>query len=56
MLDDGVTDGDGSDVVTNQITGMVDALATFNTARSDQAQGLSYGNFIGDQQRVELPR
>ena len=47
MLDDGVTDGDGSDVVTNQITGMVDALATFNTARSDQAQGLSYGNFIG---------
>ena len=47
MLDDGVTDGDGSDVVTNLATGQIDVFATFGTPRNDQAQGLSYSNFIG---------
>jgi hypothetical protein len=47
MLDDGVTDGDGSDVVTNSATGQIDVFATFGTPRNDQAQGLSYSNFIG---------
>jgi hypothetical protein len=47
MLDDGVTDGDGSDVVTNAATGQIDVFATFGTPRPDQAQGLSYSNFIG---------
>jgi len=45
MLDDGSTDGDGSDVLTNN--GVIDALATFGTPRSDQAFGLAYSNFIG---------
>ena len=45
MLDDGTTDGDGSDVITNS-TG-IDVFATFGTPRSDQAYGLSYSNFIG---------
>lgn len=47
MLDDGSTDGDGSDVVTNQVTGQIDVFATFGTARSDQAYNLAYSNFIG---------
>jgi Concanavalin A-like lectin/glucanases superfamily/Immunoglobulin domain len=47
MLDDGTTDGDGSDVVTNQATGQIDVFATFGTARDDQAYGLAYSNFIG---------
>ncbi len=47
MLDDGSTDSNGSDVVTNSATGQIDVNATFNTARSDQAHGLAYGNFIG---------
>ena len=47
MLDDGTTDSDGSDVVTNKATGQLDVFATFNTARGDQAHGLSYGSFIG---------
>jgi hypothetical protein len=47
MLDDGTTDADGSDVVTNAATGQIDAVATFSTARSDQAHGLAYGAFIG---------
>ncbi len=47
MLDDGTTDADGSDVVTNQFTGQIDVFATFDTARNDQAHGLAYGAFIG---------
>ena len=47
MLDDGTTDGDGSDVVTNSTTGQIDVFATFGTPRSDQAHGLAYSNFIG---------
>jgi len=47
MLDDGTTDSDGSDVVTNPATGQIDVYATFETARSDQAHGLAYGSFIG---------
>ncbi len=47
MFDDGTTDGDGSDVVTNSSTKQIDVNATFNTARNDQAHGLAYGNFIG---------
>ncbi len=47
MLDDGTTDGDGSDVVTNAATGQIDVWATFGTPRSDQAYGLAYSNFIG---------
>ncbi|MGH7972608.1 MAG: immunoglobulin domain-containing protein, partial [Limisphaerales bacterium] len=47
MLDDGTTDGNGSDVVTNQSTGQIDVAATFNTARNDQAHGLAYGTYIG---------
>lgn len=47
MLDDGTTDGDGSDVITNSATGQIDVFATFNTARSDQAHGLAYGAYIG---------
>ncbi len=47
MLDDGTTDSDGSDVVTNPATGQIDAIATFETARSDQAHGLAYGAVIG---------
>ena len=47
LLDDGTTDGDGSDVVTNSATGKIDAFATFGTARNDQAFGLAYSNFIG---------
>jgi hypothetical protein len=45
MLDDGSTDGDGSDVVTN--SSGVDVFATFGTPRSDQAYNLAYSNFIG---------
>ena len=47
MLDDGTTDADGSDVVTNKTTGQIDVYATFETARSDQPHGLAYGAFIG---------
>lgn len=47
MLDDGTTDSDGSDVVTNKATGQIDVFATFNTARNDQAWADSYGSFIG---------
>lgn len=47
MLDDGTTDGNGSDVVTNATTGQIDVFATFNTARTDQAHGLAFGAFIG---------
>jgi hypothetical protein len=47
MLDDGTTDGDGSDVITNSATGQIDVFATFGRARSDQAHGLAYSNFIG---------
>jgi hypothetical protein len=47
MLDDGTTDSDGSDVVTNPATGLIDVFATFDTARGDQAHGLAYGAFIG---------
>ncbi len=47
MLDDGTTDTDGSDVVTNTATGQIDVFATFGTARNDQAHGLAYSNFIG---------
>jgi hypothetical protein len=47
MLDDGVTDGDGSDVVTNGVTGQIDVFATFGTPRNDQAGTLAYSNFIG---------
>jgi len=47
MLDDGATDSDGSDVVTNPATGLIDVFATFGTPRNDQAQGLAYSNFIG---------
>jgi hypothetical protein len=45
LLDDGSTDGDGSDIVTNN--GVIDVFATFGTARSDQAYNLAYSNFIG---------
>src|SRR5262249_2915883 len=45
MLDDGTTDGDGSDVVTSG--GKIDVVATFGTARGDQAHGLAYSNYIG---------
>lgn len=45
MLDDGTTDADGSDIVTNS-TG-IDVFATFGTARSDQAWKTNYGSFIG---------
>ena len=45
MFDDGTTDGDGSDVVTNS-TG-IDVFATFGTPRSDQAYNLAYSNYIG---------
>jgi len=47
MLDDGTTDNNGSDVVKNPLTGLIDVNATFNTARNDQAHGLSFGSFIG---------
>ena len=47
MLDDGTTDGDGSDVITNSATGQIDVFATFGTVRTDQAHGLAYSNFIG---------
>ncbi len=47
MMDDGTTDSDGSDVVTNPATGLIDVFATFDTARGDQAHGLAYGAFIG---------
>jgi Concanavalin A-like lectin/glucanases superfamily/Immunoglobulin domain len=47
MLDNGVTSGDPSDVVTNSATGQIDVFATFGTARSDQAYNLAYSNFIG---------
>lgn len=47
LLDNGQTDSDGSDVVTNNETGQIDVFATFGTPRSDQAQGLAYSNFIG---------
>lgn len=47
MLDDGTTDGNGSDVVTNSSTGQIDVNATFNTARTDQAHNLAYGAYIG---------
>ena len=47
MLDDGTTDNNGSDVVTNRVTGQIDVNATFNTPRPDQAHGLAYGAFIG---------
>jgi len=47
MLDDGTTDSDGSDVVTNSATGQIDVNATFGTARNDQPHGLNYGAFIG---------
>ena len=47
MLDDGTTDGDGPDVITNQVTGLVDAFATFGTPRNDQAYTLAYSNWIG---------
>jgi hypothetical protein len=47
MLDDGTTDGDGSDVVTNGVTGLVDPFATFGTPRNDQAYTLAYSNWIG---------
>ena len=47
LLDDGTTDGDGSDVVTNQATGQIDVWATFGTPRPDQAYGLAYSNYIG---------
>jgi hypothetical protein len=47
LLDDGSTDADGSDVITNKATGQIDAVATMNTARNDQAHGESYGSFIG---------
>ncbi|HTR40278.1 MAG TPA: hypothetical protein VMH87_01510, partial [Pseudomonadales bacterium] len=45
ILDNGVTSGDPSDVVTN-LSG-IDVFATFDTARSDQAYQLAYSNFIG---------
>ena len=47
MLDDGSTDTDGSDVVTNLTIGQIDVFATFGTPRSDQAYDLAYSNFIG---------
>ncbi|MEI8040046.1 MAG: immunoglobulin domain-containing protein [Verrucomicrobiota bacterium] len=47
MLDDGTTDREGSDVVTNQFSGQIDVFATFNTARNDQAHRKSYGTWIG---------
>ncbi len=47
MLDDGTTDTDGSDVVTNATTHQIDVFATFGTARSDQAHALAYGTYIG---------
>lgn len=47
MLDDGSTDNDGSDVVTNPVTRQIDVYKTFDTARSDQAYGKAYGAFIG---------
>jgi hypothetical protein len=47
MLDDGTTDGDGSDVVINSSTQQIDVFATFGTPRSDQAYGLAYSNYIG---------
>ena len=45
LLDDGTTDSDGSDVVTNAAG--IDVFATFGTPRTDQAYGLAYSNFIG---------
>lgn len=49
LLDDGTTDtgSDSSDVITNPVTGQIDVVATFETARDDQAHGLAYGTFIG---------
>ncbi|HVV74163.1 MAG TPA: immunoglobulin domain-containing protein, partial [Verrucomicrobiae bacterium] len=47
MLDDGTTDGDGSDVVTNATTHQIDVFATFGTVRTDQAHGLAFSNYIG---------
>ncbi len=47
MLDDGTTDNNGSDVVRNLVTGEIDAIATFNTDRADQAYGQPFGAFIG---------
>lgn len=47
MLDDGSTDSDGSDIVTNSATGQIDVLATFDTDRPDQAHNRAYGAFIG---------
>lgn len=47
MLDDGTTDNNGSDVVTNPVTGQIDVFATFETARNDQAWNEPYGDFIG---------
>jgi hypothetical protein len=47
ILDNGVTSGDPSDVVTNPATGQIDVFATFGTPRSDQAYNLAYSNFIG---------
>ena len=47
ILDNGWTVGDGSDVITNPVTGVIDPFATFGTPRNDQAYTLAYSNFIG---------
>jgi hypothetical protein len=47
MLDDGTTDSNGSDAVTNKFTGELDVFSTFNTPRQDQAHGKEFGYFIG---------
>ena len=52
LLDDGTTDGDGSDVVYTN--GVVDVTQTFDTSRSDQAFYLPYGAFIGAQINTAL--
>ncbi|HWD19224.1 MAG TPA: LamG-like jellyroll fold domain-containing protein [Verrucomicrobiae bacterium] len=46
MLDDGTTDSDGSDIIYNKATGLIDVSLTMNTARHDQAWGESYGSYI----------
>jgi|GEM_PF-656954 len=47
MLDDGTTDNNGSDVITNATTHQVDAVLTFTTGHSDAAHSLPYGTYIG---------
>ena len=47
MLDDGTTDNNGSDVITNATTHQVDAVLSFTTGHNDAAHSLPYGTYIG---------